>query len=168
MLEWQNEIILSNNVIAKRLIKVERVLSNQSQSENFLLTFSKYNNDIKKLFYINTSLTNFKLKIQQKIESELDQHSLNIKNFGWQQQQIVSDMNIEKIEFKIRFSGSLVDVISFMSKLEAQENLFDITGFNLDIQAQNKERLGRVSGSVKIAVYRSVELNSKIKGGNDE
>jgi len=60
------------------------------------------------------------------------------------------------LEFQMRFSGALVDAVSFMTKLESQKNIFKVTNFNLDVIAQDEVKLGRVTGRLSIAVYRTL------------
>jgi len=159
VIEWQNTTVEANQGISKRLIKVKHILNNQTQSESMLARQSKKNDMVKMLFHEDTNPASFKLKMQQIVEKMLKDNEISITNFGWKKQQNIEVINAEENEFQIRFKGKLVDVITLMSKLEIENHLFNITGFNFDVKRQNKENLGYVTGRITIAIYRSINVD---------
>lgn len=144
VLAWQDNIILENKNIQKRLNKAKSLLSNNEQLVAQSNELNETVSNLEKAVFKATPEAEFKLAQQKKLESIVKKNNLKLMNFGWQIISTDEDLNIKRFQIQLSLNGNTTDIIRFMAELEALEQHVDFSDFNIAPKKRGGGALGKV------------------------
>jgi hypothetical protein len=153
LLNWQNEMILSNSLLTKKLFKSSQAIDNQDLYQLELSKIEQQLNQGEQLFFNYTPQSLFQLTQQKNIEQLFNQHNIKINGFRWKVPQTKKQWQLILNEVKISFKGTVIDLQQLQMSLESQKQWFDNYDFNYTLDVRHEKRLGKVSGRMSLKLY---------------
>ncbi len=151
--DWQTEKITEITANKNKLTKAEQVISRIPKIEHELAKIKLSNGALELRYFNETSLSAFKLQLQQKIERLFSQHNMKVKNFNWVAE-LPGDVTQERAN--ISFEGNLKDIALLQLALANLPKLFNIGQWSFQIKKMNENSLGNVRGRMLLVAYNVI------------
>jgi len=157
--DWQDMKLAKIILLEKKQAKIDNVLTKKSNNVNadLDLTLAQAN----KIFFSFQPSAAFKLEQQKMLESMLEKHKVKPINIGWKTSTFFEQLQITRYPLNVQFTGKTIDIIKFLTAIEAKENRIEIESLNLSIKGQRTNTLGRVNGSITLNFFMNSAQEQK-------
>lgn len=153
VIDWQSNIIADIRLLEKKQAKITTVIATQDDNQKIGVKLSNIIAHVDTLFFPYQGESAFKLSQQKMLEALLAKHELKSQNIGWGIITPLDELSAVRYQLQMRFSGSSINVIEFISALESHPQLIDVIDFNLSLKRQRDEYLGTMSGRMTLHLY---------------
>ncbi|REL30228.1 hypothetical protein [Thalassotalea euphylliae] len=155
VLDWQEDKLTSIGVLEERLLKTERLLSNESKMAEAVSSLSvKVGGLDDLLFTQGQDVVQFQLGHQEVIEGLLSENKLSVKRTSWLMPSKTDEYEEHKVEITV--SGSFKQLMTSLLAIEGLKPKVALASYTMNISRMKASslRLGRVSGKITFAVWR--------------
>ncbi|MFT5755299.1 MAG: hypothetical protein ACI9LM_000006 [Alteromonadaceae bacterium] len=153
LFDWQNEMITTNALLTKRLVKSSAVIDNQALFQSQLSKMDKQLEKGEQLFFANSPQSLFQLAQQKKLEQLFTQHNMTINGLRWKVPITKKNWRLILNEVRFTFKGSVADLQQLQMTLESQVQWYDNYNFNYTLDERHEKKLGQVSGRMSLKLY---------------
>jgi Tfp pilus assembly protein PilO len=170
LLSWQDDLVADLETKQSRLTKGRNLVERKEQIDSGIEKLEQHKKAlINNYFLSDRGMDELKLRSQQRIESLLSEHSLQVRSFNW-----VSDIPgaIQETRAQVSFSGKTKDVAQFQLALAQAPQLINLVELSLRLNGLVGNTLGQADGTAVLALYNipsasplSAELNQSLKAG---
>ncbi|MBE0360565.1 MULTISPECIES: hypothetical protein [Pseudoalteromonas] len=153
LFDWQNEQLSQLANLQKRASKSQNVIINQNQISKSQQQINAQLKAINSLFISYKSEAEFKLAMQQQIEQTIASKQLQINTSSWLPSLLVANGQLMRHQLRLNIKGSTLNYIKLITLLENTAPKAELKTFNINLNGQNNEQLGRVEGTIELAFY---------------
>ena len=148
--DWQQEKISQIEITEQRLIKTQKVIERLPLIEEAFEKLQQQTTKQQALLFKEPTLNNFKLKLQQNIESHFAEHALKVNNFSW-----VAELpeQISEARAEVSFDGQMKDFATLQLAIARLPQILNILQWQIRVDRMDDESLGKVNGKLLIAAY---------------
>ncbi|SEK46974.1 hypothetical protein SAMN05216262_101434 [Colwellia chukchiensis] len=150
IVDWQDEKLASIAANSNNLHKSEQVIARSEKIATELAHVKQLNQTLSDKYFQQANLNDFKLKLQQQLESLFSQHNLKVKNFSWVAH-IPGDVVQERAN--ISFEGEIKNVVALQLAMAQLPQLLQIIQWNFPIRNMSETSLGTTRGQLLVAAY---------------
>ena len=153
IIEWQDKQIIEQSLMAKKLNKVEQLLSEKGALSLHNETLQERISRANALFFPYEEEDSFKLKKQKEVESVINDLGMSIKSIGWIT--VVEERSAPLTHFQMEFNvtGKSEQVINYLTSLSTQNEFVDTISLNIALKRQKPGRIGTMSTRLRLAFY---------------
>jgi len=151
---WQDEQLSAIGLLKKQYVRIENVLNNRQQIEEYATSLSQSLAAQDKLFLKTVNPATFQLEQQQWLEEKIRVHDLKIDNIGWAPSQVLEENNLVTHNVQLNIDGKTSNVIAFIQRLQAQPNYIAVQAFNISFKSQRELNLGTGRVRLNLIFYR--------------
>lgn len=148
IVEWQDGVISDIKFQEKKLMKVTKVLNNESNVNVVMAQLNEQLLSAKQLIHTHVPEAKFKLTQQLNFEELLAKYNLTIINIGWNSNSLIKELDVTRFQMNIRFNGNMIDIIHFYTEIEGQKPWIEIDALNLNHRSLAIGTLGFVKGGM--------------------
>jgi len=150
---WQDSLLADITLLEKKQNKIDTLLKYQEANSRINKQLTQLLLPTKALFYPPQKESAFKLKQQEKLESLLAKHNLQVEHVGWQASTPFNKLAMVRYPIEIRFKGKTLNTIEFMTTLEKLIPRIEINDFNISFRGQINQNLGQVTAKITLYLY---------------
>ncbi|MFT5812277.1 MAG: hypothetical protein ACI9VT_000011 [Psychroserpens sp.] len=163
--DWQAEKIDAIAANSNNLNKTEQVMARAKDIAKELAELEKHNQMLKLRYFTQASAHDFKLKLQQQIESLFAQHDLKINNFSWVAH-LPGDITQERAS--VSFKGEIKNLVSLQLAIAQLPILLNIAQWDYPMNNMTESSLGNTTqGRMILIAYNVLPTDLSNNKGED-
>ena len=151
--EWQDDTLVSNALLEKRLNKSAFAIDKKTQMQQMLAQSTNQLKKIQQLTFDHQATNRFQLNQQKYFEALFEEFQIEITQLVWQAAIPRNQWLLTQYEVKLRIKGALVNLQKLQAALESQPQWFASNSFNYRLEKLRKNNLGKVTGRMSITMY---------------
>ncbi|MFQ3189628.1 MAG: 5-formaminoimidazole-4-carboxamide-1-beta-D-ribofuranosyl 5'-monophosphate synthetase [Paraglaciecola sp.] len=152
--DWQDEQHVEVNLLQKQVSRINRVLHNSQEIEDYSVLLKNTLATSETLFLSAIDSSTFELEQQQWLEGKLKQYELDANNIGWTPPQQYVDSKLLGHNVQLNIDGKTSNVIAFIQELQSQNHYIEIQAFNISFKRQSNLKLGTGRTRLNLVFYR--------------
>ena len=148
---WQQDLITELESKQARLSKGMNLVERKDQIAKGIKDLEAQKKALLNNYFISErGIDDLKLRSQQRIESLLAEHQLQVRSFNW-----VSDIpgEIQETRAQVSFIGNTKDVAGLQMALAKAPQLIQVVELSLRLSGLDNKSLGQADGTAVIALY---------------
>lgn len=146
--DWQSSALQEISMKEMQLIKIKDLLDKKDLIDSQSNSLNDELNEVKDYFYADSSQSNFRLSIQDKLQKLAESKDITISQFSWLDAGGGEQIVRETIE--LRLKGDVVDLVNFQIAIESEKRMHQITYFNFTFPRAKAGIPSKFSGVLRI------------------